>query len=644
MPIKHVRPDLKTFFETGDRPTEGEFIKLIDSMIIQDEDLVYVDDSKRVGIGTKTPTKQLDVNGSARVQGNIDVTGHIYGDKAGQADQDDVMYVSNGSTLELSGNRKPGREGDMFLIGNKGAGSGKIHFSQNLGNGNWRKNMLIDTTGNVGIGSSSPQDALQVGEGINKLAIGSAVGGNLGYGTSYVGFNAVRDANKNWLVASDGANNGGATVYGTITGRLHFSTFPSDHTNNSKSYSDSEIHSNTRMTIESTGHVGIGILNPTNMLEIDNSANTGPTINTGLRLPTGLNASTDILSTDGQGNVKWIPRTDVTDGFWQKHGTNDIANGNGGNVGINQTTPTEKLHVDGNIRIKEGHDILLRGGNDRNHGLGFYHNSSGNFGNYSINGPVLYGYNAGGLGTRRTTDAIQDKIALFWNRDNRVGVREQAPEEVFHVNGNTLLKDGDLKFNQTDKSPFRISHQHGNDKAAYAEFKASDGSGTNVGGVTLVAVGLTENTLDPTTNQNTPANTNSNGFHFTQHFPNNLTEPKWRSALRIDNRGHFFVQGVTPFVRQRFVFSGKREAFTNLYPPKDYTAIIGGTQFHRLTIDITPLGGNYLATIDKVDDNTWKIICHYPRGTEEAKNAEKKIDVLFIRNELAQMNKDDVHI
>jgi len=36
--MKQTRSTLKTYFETGDRPTELEFIDLIDSMVL-DEDL-----------------------------------------------------------------------------------------------------------------------------------------------------------------------------------------------------------------------------------------------------------------------------------------------------------------------------------------------------------------------------------------------------------------------------------------------------------------------------------------------------------------------------------------------------------------------------------------------------------------------------
>ena len=73
--MKKSREELKEYFETGDRPTEGQFSELIDSMIIQKDDEVWVGDGKKVGIGTSTPKARLDVAGNVRLQE------HIYGDK-----------------------------------------------------------------------------------------------------------------------------------------------------------------------------------------------------------------------------------------------------------------------------------------------------------------------------------------------------------------------------------------------------------------------------------------------------------------------------------------------------------------------------------------------------------------------------------
>jgi hypothetical protein len=57
-----LRGDLKSSFETGDRPSGEDFAALIDSVINQEEDGVFAVDGK-VGIGTNVPEATLNVNG-----------------------------------------------------------------------------------------------------------------------------------------------------------------------------------------------------------------------------------------------------------------------------------------------------------------------------------------------------------------------------------------------------------------------------------------------------------------------------------------------------------------------------------------------------------------------------------------------------
>jgi len=84
-------------------------------------------------------------------------------------------------------------------------------------------------------------------------------------------------------------------------------------------------------------------------------------------------------------------------------------------VGIGTATPTEKLDVVGNVKISgtltpgsisstgdlrmNDMNIYLRTGSDTNHGLGWYGSGKVFTGAESIDGPVLYGYTGGALGS-----------------------------------------------------------------------------------------------------------------------------------------------------------------------------------------------------------------------------------------------------
>jgi hypothetical protein len=89
-------------------------------------------------------------------------------------------------------------------------------------------------------------------------------------------------------------------------------------------------------------------------------------------------------------------------------GTNQLVTSNG-RVGIGKSTPTETLDVVGNIRLNKK-EILLADGTDVNHGLGWY-GSGKAFASETPDGPVLYGYLGGALGTT----AGGQKVLMKWH-------------------------------------------------------------------------------------------------------------------------------------------------------------------------------------------------------------------------------------
>lgn len=81
-----------------------------------------------------------------------------------------------------------------------------------------------------------------------------------------------------------------------------------------------------------------------------------------------------------------------------------------GNLGIGTALPLDaKLDLEGNLRLND-YDLFLRTGSDRNHGLGWYHTAKP-FGTATPDGPVLYGWTGGILGTKNGGE----RTALAWN-------------------------------------------------------------------------------------------------------------------------------------------------------------------------------------------------------------------------------------
>jgi hypothetical protein len=75
-------------------------------------------------------------------------------------------------------------------------------------------------------------------------------------------------------------------------------------------------------------------------------------------------------------------------------------------------------------------DLRLRGVSDANHAVGWY-GSGKTFGGFSPDGPMLFGYAAGGLGTAVSTQ----RVALMWNSAGRVGIGTTTPGSVLDVVG-----------------------------------------------------------------------------------------------------------------------------------------------------------------------------------------------------------------
>jgi len=91
-------------------------------------------------------------------------------------------------------------------------------------------------------------------------------------------------------------------------------------------------------------------------------------------------------------------------------------------IGKASAAATAKLDVAGDLRINDA-NLLLRGGSDQNHGLGWF-GTGKMFAQANVNGPVLYGSGGGALGTG-TGNA--QRIALNWDANSNIGVGVLSP-------------------------------------------------------------------------------------------------------------------------------------------------------------------------------------------------------------------------
>ena len=98
-------------------------------------------------------------------------------------------------------------------------------------------------------------------------------------------------------------------------------------------------------------------------------------------------------------------------------GENQFVIGASGGVGIGAAPGDAMLDIQGNVRLNK-HDLYFREGTDKNHGVGWY-GTGRLFGTDSPDGPVLYGWSGGALGT--TSSGAQ--LTLQWSANGNVTVR-----------------------------------------------------------------------------------------------------------------------------------------------------------------------------------------------------------------------------
>jgi hypothetical protein len=191
-----------------------------------------------VGIGTTTPAAPLDLGNSVYVKHLIYGSGGNTG-----------YYMGFGIDLGQAPNTLTAFIGPPGGDGSHGDGS----FSIASATTTWpysayTTRFTVLSSGNVGIGTTTPTSLFQVDDGCTKASIGDASGGGLNYGTSYLGFNASRSGTS-WLTNGDGGNNGGGVMYSSIFGDMYFSIIPSTGSSG-QTLADANVKSNIAMRID----------------------------------------------------------------------------------------------------------------------------------------------------------------------------------------------------------------------------------------------------------------------------------------------------------------------------------------------------------------------------------------------------------
>jgi hypothetical protein len=245
--------------------------------------------SYNIGIGTATPTAKLDVNGAAKITGSLNVTGAV---TCGSGCSSGPWSISGSAIVPSS------------------------------------------TSYNVGIGTSSPQAALNVTNNVNwsggwrnSLRIDSGSG-------DYPNIRLFSTAsNKTSMI---GNNGDGGLWFGINGSGDNFGSFG--------------------MVVLPSGNVGVGTVAPQAALNVTNNTNWSGGWRNTLRIDSGSGDYPNIRLFSTAANKTSLIGNNGDGGLWFAiNGTGDAAGSYGmvilpgGNVGVGTVSPSYTLHVNGSV-------------------------------------------------------------------------------------------------------------------------------------------------------------------------------------------------------------------------------------------------------------------------------------------------------
>ena len=214
--------------------------------------------STTLGVGINPPVGTLHVHSSEGIIPPVTPGTNPEGGNRDEYDYCTTFHITNSctGTMNNDGFEISQYNNDVTL---RQWETGKLNFFRSNGQG-----FTLTSTGDFGIGTTTPTQKLHVvGSGLMEgsvtvgdiltvanravlcsegqpLCVGKAHVAELGYGSTYIGFNAQR-MGSGWQRKNNGWRNGGAVIWTTMKGDILFANLPSTGGNDVTGITDEEI-------------------------------------------------------------------------------------------------------------------------------------------------------------------------------------------------------------------------------------------------------------------------------------------------------------------------------------------------------------------------------------------------------------------
>jgi hypothetical protein len=410
-----------------------------------------------VGIGTASPAYKLDVNGESSFNGVIRVGTVPVLNEVNNANDiyANIRVIRNRSSISSDG---------MYInYDSLGTTAAHLRF---YANGQTERMRIDASSGNVGIGTTSPAYKLDIVSGSMRVASGAGAG-EINFGTldpSYIYLKL--DNNYDLTLAQDASSNNGLYLAGA--GNVYVSIDSNNNgTTNAFIVQNNAIKAGTELfRVSESGNVGIGSSSPAYKLDVNGlAASSNGFLSKGAF--SGMSGVSGALIDYDSGNTRIISNTSAgnsTISFLIGNSSafsNAMVINSNGNVGIGTTTPLGKLHVYGLLRVggaaNEQTGIIALG-NDANPVATYGDNGifrggigtlgSGNYTNISSYQGVVFNVQNAAFGSQATRMII--------DVNGNVGIGTTSPSSKLHISGSgqTIMRlDGSTT---TSVSQFQI--------------------------------------------------------------------------------------------------------------------------------------------------------------------------------------------